>query len=224
MPRTTLELPLSREPLYESAATFLAVLANPECDKSTHNFRTAVCRGLIRHSVERDESAWISQAIRPGYFLMTDQRAKQELAHGQKRLVDRKTAAIAAWPLFDQVLEGKSIDNLLAFGTTLPNNAEGRAILANAWLRTDDTGVKNLHSRRVKPSRPVIHLAYAFWRAVLEMRRLGFDAEGAEALVLMDRDRFKAIVRFSEICRRIAPMIPALAVSDGDLIELRLDC
>jgi hypothetical protein len=224
MPRITIELPLSREPLYESVATFLAVQAHPELDETTDYFRTAACRALIPRSVKRDE-LWIPQAIKPGYFLMSDERLKQELQSGQKRLLDRKAAAMAIHPLFDQVFEHKDIDVLRGLGTTQPNTAEGRLIMAGAWLESGDAGVKNFQSRKVKPSRPVIHLAYAFWRAVLELRRQGVQPEErAQERILTDRDMFKAVVRFSETCRLIAPTIPELGVSEGDLIALRLDC
>ena len=182
----SIDIPVSRGPLYEAVAMFLGALAYPDDDEMAARFHSAYCRETLMVSARKDSDfAWTPQPIRPVYFLMEEKAAKEALCAGAKELVDRKAAAINTWNLFDQAVSGNKQEYIRAFGTTFENSVGGRAILTNAWLKSKDTNTKNVDKRIINPSRRVIHAARAYWMAVLAAReyRYAGDDDEAEAIV-----------------------------------------
>ncbi|MGD1037920.1 MAG: hypothetical protein ABR878_12155 [Roseiarcus sp.] len=225
MPREIVEMPVSREPLYEAVAVFSAVLAYPEHQDSRDRFAAAWCRATIRARAKKDEAyASELQPIRPGYFLMSDNAAKAAMQDAARRLAERKTAVIATHPLFEAAERGREIETIRAFAMALSNNAEGGAAMAMYLVRNhknDDSKAyaKNLVTRVINPSRPVIHAAMAYWRIVLEARGMGVATdEEAERRILHDRDVFQYVIRLAEDYRQIAVSIPELRITEDDLI------
>ena len=81
---------------------------------------------------------------------------------------------------------------------------------------------KNLTTRSVNPSRPVLHAAMAYWETALELRNIwGVSGERAERVIVEDRRTFQMMLTRAEAYRRLAPGIPGLGVKDECLIEFR---
>jgi hypothetical protein len=132
MPREVVEIPISREPLYEAVAVFLAVLAYPDQDqeKSRAHFAAAWEREHLKARAEEDEGFAVGLLpIRPALFLMSDAAVADEMAEGAKRLADRKEAAVDAHKLFEASETGRAIETIRAFDEKVKNNAEGRALM-----------------------------------------------------------------------------------------------
>lgn len=239
MARETIEIPASDGPLHEAVAVFRATLAYPyDRDRDKRDdFWTALWREQVRLRAAQDLAfASQRQMIPPGLFLMSDAEIKRAMRDGGARLAERKVAHIATDVLFKAAESGQEISCIEAFGTKTRADAVGRAILAKLWEdgRWDKDGksaAKNLGQREIKRSLPVIHAVTAYWRTVLECRSLERRDTGkrllptdieAERLILHDRNLFEHMIRRAEHYRGLAPSIPELSVSEGDLIEFRL--
>ncbi len=246
MPSRLIELPLSSEPLFEVAATFLCVLAYPEDDSRADRFRTAMIREYFRSEALTDkEFASRPLPLRPLYFAMTDEFTDREWTRGRRRVLDRQKAALATFPLLERALSGRRVDTIRGFGTTAKNNVRGRAEMVMYWEHEHNVSdnerqvadqdplffSKNLTTRVLNPSKPVIHAAFAFWRRVIEIKeRLRIEgvkdqgvAQGAALNCILRNDEiFARVVELAEDCRRIAPSIPQLRVRDEDLIGFRI--
>jgi hypothetical protein len=166
--RETIVIPVSREPLYEAVAVFLAVLAYPEPNQESRRSRFAAAwkREHLRvRAAEDDAFAAEPQPIRPALFIMSDTEVETEMREGAKLLAERKEAIIYAHPLSEGAVSGREIDN-----------AEGRAISTRLWKDENWDGnsksaTRNLTTRVLNPSLPVIHAAMAYWNRVLAIRR-----------------------------------------------------
>jgi hypothetical protein len=91
----SIEIPVSKEPLYQALSAFLGVLAYPDDDERAMRFSNAYCRETILASAkENRDFAWAPQLIRPVYFLTEAKAAHAELRAGAKALAGRKTAVI----------------------------------------------------------------------------------------------------------------------------------
>jgi hypothetical protein len=243
MPREVICLPVSKEPLYEATAVFLAILAYPDDPTRRNQFCTAYCREHLRALAKQDTVfASAPQPIRPGLFLITDAAVEDEMRAGGGRLAERKEAYIATHMLFDAAVGERRLDDISGF-ELMPDRAENRAIMTRSWREKEQAGdvrevnlkalSGNLTTRVLNPSRPVIHVAAAYWRTVLDLRRLRSrdDGEGerpvfaeesdAERAILHDRLRLRRMLSIAEAYRRLAPSIPELKVGEGDLIEFR---
>jgi hypothetical protein len=226
--RESINIPVSREPFYEAAATFLAVLAypDPNQEKRRDRFAAAWEREHLRARADADGAfAGEPQLIRPSLFVMRDTEIDIEMREGAKRLAERKEAIIYAHPLFEAAVSGREIAHIEAFKTKTENNAEGRARLTKYWEdRTWDgdskSAARNITTRALNPSRPVLHAAMAYWDRVLEIRRVwGASEASAERIILHDRDIFRHMLELAAGYRLIAPRIAGLRVGEDDLIE-----
>jgi hypothetical protein len=163
VPSRLIELPLSSEPLFEAAATFLCVLAYPESVLAqledgvvrADRFRTAAIRKHICWQAQADpEFAARPAPIRPRYYSdLSDARADEEWARGMRRLEDRQEAALATFPLFERALSGRPPDTLRGLGTTAKNNVHGRAEMVMYWRQKHKNNIgldqDSLVSRRI---------------------------------------------------------------------------
>jgi hypothetical protein len=152
---------------------------------------------------------------------MDEKAADTELRSGATALADRKAAVINTWALFDQAVAGQKKNRIEALGTTFLNSKEERATLTNAWLGNNDSGWRNLWTRKLQPSLRVIHGAHAYWSVALEARRMGRAKtdEEAEAIIVSEREVFAAVVAHAESLRQLAPSISELGVGKSDLIR-----
>lgn len=177
MARETIFVPVSREPLFEAVAVFLAVLAYPDDGDRRARFAMAWQREHLRVRAEKDEAfAAQPQPIRPALFLMTDEAIATAMRKGAKALAERKEAVIATHSLFEAKETGRASETLRAFGAELKNDAEGRALMTRCWQdggnwgASENLNIKNLSgnltTRVLNPSRPVLHAAMAYWRVV----------------------------------------------------------
>jgi hypothetical protein len=73
-----------------------------------------------------------------------------------------------------------------------------------------------INYRILKPSRPVIHAAHAYWDSVLMALKKGCAADelDAEQFIQTSSNSFVAMLNYVEVLRRGAPSIAALKVAD----------
>jgi hypothetical protein len=222
MPRESICVPISKDPLYEASMAFLAAIAHPTSEANRKSFHLALCRHTIKSMAAEDaEFAWKPQVLKPGYFLMGDDAASKALRDGWNKIAVRKAAVVSTFPLFDEALRGKPIPKLTAFGTSLENTPGNRHLMTNTWLKKKSgASVKNVTSQIEAPTRPVIHAAQALWRSVIALRNQGVENDDvALGLILHRRKMLALVLESAEICGRMAVTIPALKVKEADLVQ-----
>lgn len=217
----SIEISVSPGRLYEAVAMFLGTLAYPDDEEMASRFHVAYCGETLRASAKIDRDLAWAPGARMAYFEMDPKTAKGVLEKGAGELRDRKAAVIATWGLFDEAVSGRKPARIEALGTVFQNTVEGRAILTNAWLKNEDTGTKNVGTRIINPSRRVIHAARAYWTVVIAARDMGraSNDDEAEAIIATEPAVFSAVLEITERCRRVAPSIKALRVSESDLVK-----
>jgi hypothetical protein len=229
--RESISVPVSREPFYEAVAVFLAVLAYPDQNQENRRARFAAAwsREYLRARANADDAfAGEPQPIRRGLFIMSDAEVTTEMREGAKLLAERKTAIVYAHPLFEAAVSGSEIAEIGTSDTKTKNNAEGRARLTKYWQDENwdfdsKSAARNLTTRELRRSLPVIHAAMAYWDRVPEIRRVWKEASevNVERAVQNDRILFGQVINLAEGYRLIAPQIAGLKVREDDLIEFR---
>jgi hypothetical protein len=154
--------------------------------------------------------------------LMKEDECAAVLKRGGKALARRKEAGVSINVLFAQELENRQIPTIRAFGTGYRNTPGNRHELLNLWRGKGNTNstIKNVTSQVETHARPVIHAVYAFWQSVLDLRKVGVPSdEAAEALIFDTRELFEAVLEFADKCRKVAPNIKELHVTEADLVQ-----
>jgi hypothetical protein len=174
VPRETIGINLSSEPVYECGAVFLACIAHPENEKRRIEFWQALCRQVIVENARQDdEFAWRRQAIKPGFLTMSEERAEKVLKDSFKVLNQRIIAAHRyLMPFVQQKLSTRPLrirDHpvlvgdmaLIAIGDLEDLSKEFESAVRWRWDENRDAPIANVKSRVFGPARPVIHAAAA---------------------------------------------------------------
>jgi hypothetical protein len=234
MPREVVGIPITCEPLYVAVAVFLAVLAYPDNGDKRASFGLALQREHLRLRADEDEAfAAQPQPIRPALFLISDSDVRKTMRKGARELAERKEAVVATHQFFDAKETGRAIEIIRAFGEEMENDPIGRAVMTRrwkdgSWNKSQDLDggliAKNLTTRTLNPSRPVLHVAMAYWRIVRWVRQQASPRPSeveVEKTILHDRDVLRIVLNLAEEYRQLAPSIPELQVREDDLIEFR---
>jgi spermidine/putrescine-binding protein len=222
MPLHTVAIPLSKPPLVQAVSTLLGTLAFPVNTKKAGEFATAYWRETMRRTaIDNPDFATTLAPWPPRLLVMRDSVAERILKDGERNLFARKKTFFATQSIFAEALTGVKFKGLEGFGTKLSNNAEERYNMTNYWLgKPAKTTTKSLIRDAITPSKPVIHMAYAYWESVADVMKLIEDDEVvAERIILCDADLIAAVVERATECRQAAISAESLNVGDADLVE-----
>jgi hypothetical protein len=175
MPRETVTIELSKVPPFEAAAMLFAVLAYPDDKVARTRFADAACNVVLRRFVAVDSSLADTPqpAIRPRHWTSDPKKADLTWKRGVKVLMDERLEAARMvsprWAAFVERKTGIPHPGLKNFAPLSPE------VLAAISCSLDerrgrDTKInkRNIGTRVLKTSKPVIHLCLGMRRMIEE--------------------------------------------------------
>ncbi len=223
MPMPTINISLSSLPPYECGAILFTYLAFPEpaVEEDRGRIHAALCHLALRAISQDDPSGqWAPQIIKPGYALLSESDVRNALRTMDRRLADRRQAAIVAKPFLEQATTGQvprlppGVDQL-----SVENMAE--YLLLRSSPSPDKAEVKNFHGRVWRPSLPVIHLALALNMLFEHTRTAGLEKLAVHDLI-RSPEAIEFLSKTAELLELIFLQITKLGINDATLLKFRL--
>jgi hypothetical protein len=198
-------------------------LAFPKEPKTARRFSVAYWRESIRLSATADEDfAGTPQMLPPRLLQMRDSEADKLIRLAETELFQRKKAYFATQALFAEAFIGKKIEYLRGFDTSQQNNADGRYVMTNIWLKKHaGASTKPLIRDAISPSKPVIHAIYAMFATVntLISANCAKDEAAAMGIIFSSCELIGILLDTTMKCRALAVASDRLNLSDADLLE-----
>lgn len=209
-------LPTTGHAASVGAMAFLAVLAYPNERRKRDMLIHAMKAGLLKSAVPQGKGR---SALRDDLRTFPNRRIENVVGMAVKRIAGRRIPA--ARMLHWLILNGRQ--DFMRVSGEYPRTINAAARVLDAWQPGEES-TGNIKHRVWSESKPVIHLAHAYWTTVHWNAKPSYLQPGGSVDVwrLIQRpDWLPDVLERAERTRRALPLHnPALKISEAELIRL----